>query len=32
MLLENENIVIKATIWDTAGAERYKAITRAHYR
>ena len=23
---------IKAIIWDTAGAEKYKAITTAHYR
>ncbi|CAJ1084082.1 ras-related protein Rab-25-like [Xyrichtys novacula] len=27
-----ENITIKAQIWDTAGLERYRAITSAYYR
>ena len=30
--LPNEKGVVKAQIWDTAGSERYKAITTAHYR
>jgi len=24
--------IVKSVIWDTAGAEKYKAITTAHYR
>lgn len=32
LLLEDFDKVIKAVIWDTAGAEKYKAITTAHYR
>lgn len=32
MLLKNGEGIVKAQIWDTAGAEKYKAITTAHYR
>jgi small GTP-binding protein len=30
-VMENGKM-LKATIWDTSGQERYKAITNAHYR
>ena len=30
--LQNGKAIVKAQIWDTAGSERYKAITTAHYR
>ena len=28
----NNNVTVKAQIWDTAGSERYRAMTAAHYR
>eukprot|EP00330_Aristerostoma_sp_ATCC50986_P011466 CAMPEP_0114588814 /NCGR_PEP_ID=MMETSP0125-20121206/11429_1 /TAXON_ID=485358 ORGANISM="Aristerostoma sp., Strain ATCC 50986" /NCGR_SAMPLE_ID=MMETSP0125 /ASSEMBLY_ACC=CAM_ASM_000245 /LENGTH=128 /DNA_ID=CAMNT_0001785411 /DNA_START=308 /DNA_END=694 /DNA_ORIENTATION=+ len=31
IVLQDGNVV-KAKIWDTAGSEKYKAITTAHYR
>ena len=32
MSLKVENKIIKAQIWDTAGQEKYRAITSAYYR
>ncbi|CAK92936.1 unnamed protein product (macronuclear) [Paramecium tetraurelia] len=32
ILLPEEGKIVKSVIWDTAGAEKYKAITTAHYR
>jgi len=31
-LLENENKLIKLCIWDTAGCERFRSITKSYYR
>lgn len=32
MLLSSGEGIVKAQIWDTAGEEKYKSITTAHYR
>ncbi|CAK88775.1 unnamed protein product (macronuclear) [Paramecium tetraurelia] len=32
ILLADVDKIVKSVIWDTAGAEKYKAITTAHYR
>mmetsp|Transcript_10823 Transcript_10823/g.9552 ORF Transcript_10823/g.9552 Transcript_10823/m.9552 type:complete len:80 (+) Transcript_10823:242-481(+) len=29
---EEEDVTIKAMIWDTSGSERYRAVTVGHYR
>lgn len=30
--IEEDDVTIKAMIWDTSGSERYRAITVGHYR
>lgn len=32
LYIEEEDITVKAMIWDTSGSERYRAITVGHYR
>ena len=32
LYIEEEDITIKAMVWDTSGSERYRAITVGHYR